>query len=92
MAGDGGEGGGGAAQDAGGADVGVLVEGLADEEAEGPERDVVWDVWGEEVSIGVVMGGVDVPGSPALPKKMASKPLCFKMSIPPSGMYRPFFL
>ncbi len=44
MAGDGGEGGGGAAQDAGGADVGVLVEGLADEEAEGPERDVVWDV------------------------------------------------
>ena len=36
--------GGDAAQDFGGADVGVLLEGLADGEAEGPEGYVVWDI------------------------------------------------
>ncbi len=33
------------AEDFGGAHVGILLEGLADGEAETPERDVVWDVW-----------------------------------------------
>lgn len=36
----------GAPEDAGGADVGVLLEGLADGEAEAPEGDVVRDVCG----------------------------------------------
>jgi hypothetical protein len=40
------EGGGGSAEDAGWADVGVLLEGLAEGEAEAPEGDVVGDVWG----------------------------------------------
>ena len=38
------EGGGDAAEDFGGADVGVLLEGLADGKAERPEGDMVWDV------------------------------------------------
>ena len=38
------EGGGDAAQDFGGAEVGVLLQRLADGEAEGPERYVVWDI------------------------------------------------
>ncbi len=36
---------GGAAQDAGGTHVGVLLEGLAEGEAQAPEGDVVRDVW-----------------------------------------------
>ena len=39
----GGEGGGDAVEDAGGTDIGVLLEGLADGEAEAPERNVVGD-------------------------------------------------
>jgi len=39
----GGERGGDAVEDAGGADIGVLLEGLANGEAEAPERDVVGD-------------------------------------------------
>ena len=39
--GDGGQGWGYAAEDAGGADVGVVLEGLDEGEAEGPEGDVV---------------------------------------------------
>lgn len=43
-AGAGAEGGGDAAEDAGGAHVGVLLEGLAEREAEAPEGDVFGDV------------------------------------------------
>jgi hypothetical protein len=39
------EGGGGASQDSGGAHVGILLEGLAEGEAEAPEGDVVWDIY-----------------------------------------------
>lgn len=42
-----------ASEDAGGPDVGVLLERLADGEAEAPEGDVVGDVWSHE---NVVMG------------------------------------
>ena len=36
-----------AAQDAGGAHIGVLLEWLAEGEAETPEGDVVGDIWGD---------------------------------------------
>lgn len=51
---DGCEGWGYAAEDAGGADVGVVLEGLDEGEAEGPEGDVVGDVFGE--GSGLVFG------------------------------------
>ena len=49
------EGGGDAAEDFGGADVGVLLEGLANGEPEGPERYVVGDIYGRKES-GLLLG------------------------------------
>ena len=43
-----------AAEDAGGTDVGVVLEGLDEGEAEGPEGDVVGDVFAE--GFGLVIG------------------------------------
>ncbi len=40
-----------AAEEFGGANIGVLLEGLADGEAEGPEGDVVWDVCWERLCL-----------------------------------------
>ena len=80
-----------APKDAGGADISVLLEGLADGKAEAPEGDVVWDVCSSAVSR-LEAGGLPyaVPGAPTEPKKMASQFL--SNSIPPSGMYLPCFL
>lgn len=80
-----------APEDAGWADVGVLLEGLADGEAEAPEGDVVRNVWRTAVSgFEPLCAGGAVPSAPTAPKKMAL--YCFSDSMPPSGMYLPCFL
>lgn len=85
---------GGSAEDFGRAHVGVLLEGLADCEAEAPEGDVVRNVCGRDRyvcihSVVAVQAGLckeerSVPGAPTEPKRMASN--FFSFSSPPGGM------
>ncbi len=74
-----------------------MLEGLDEGEAEGPEGDVVGDVFAEVSGLvlgwtvdGLLWGGGKLPGAPTEPKKMAS--YLFIRSSPPSGIYRPCFL